>query len=124
MGSYLQAICDFPTPQNISDMRSWYGLINQVAYSFCKTAVMEPFRKFLKPSTPYVWTDELDKAFRDSKHKIINLVREGVNQFDVDRHTCLSTDYSKSGIGWVLQHNHAAVLPRRMEPNIGWRTLP
>ena len=47
--SYLQAIRDFSASQNISDMRSWYGLINQVAYSFCKTAVMEPFRKFLKP---------------------------------------------------------------------------
>ena len=33
--SYLQAIRDFPSPKNISDMRSWYGLINQVAYSFC-----------------------------------------------------------------------------------------
>ena len=32
--SYLQAIRDFPSPKNISDMRSWHGLINQVAYSF------------------------------------------------------------------------------------------
>ena len=47
--SYLQAIRNFPAPQNISDMRSWYGLINQVAYSFCKTPVMEPFRQLLNP---------------------------------------------------------------------------
>ena len=74
--SYLQAIHDFPAPQNISDMRSWYGLINQVAYSFCNTPVMEPFRKLLKPATPYIWIDDLDKAFKDSKLKIINLVKE------------------------------------------------
>ena len=113
--SYLQAIRDFPAPQNISDMRSWYGLINQVAYSFCKTPVSEPFRKLLKPATPYIWTDELDKAFKDSKLKIINLVKEGVDQFVVDRHTCLSTDYSKSGIGWVMQQKNckcAAITPR------------
>ena len=76
---------------------------------------MEPFRKFLKPSTPYIWTEELDKAFKDSKRKIIDLVREGVDQFVVDRHTCLSTDYSKSGIGWVLQHKNckcARITPR------------
>merc|ERR1711888_439824 len=50
-------------------MRSWYGLINQVAYSVCKTAIMETFRKSLKPLTPYIWTDKLDKAFKDSSLK-------------------------------------------------------
>ena len=119
--SYLQAIRDFPAPQNISDMRSWYGLINQVAYSFCKTPVSEPFRKLLKPATPYIWTDELDKAFQDSKLKIISLVKEGVKLFVVDRHTCLSKDYSKSGIGWILQQKNckcAKITPRCCEG--GW----
>ena len=27
---YLDAIRKFPTPANITDMRSWFGLINQV----------------------------------------------------------------------------------------------
>ena len=27
---YLQAIQDFPTPRNITDIRSWFGLVNQV----------------------------------------------------------------------------------------------
>ena len=26
---YLQAITDFPTPKTISDIRSWFGLVNQ-----------------------------------------------------------------------------------------------
>ena len=119
--SYLQAIRDFPAPQNISDMRSWYGLINQVADSFCKTPVSEPFRKLLKPATPYIWTDELDKAFQDSKLKIISLVKEGVKLFVVDRHTCLSKDYSKSGIGWILQQKNckcAKITPRCCDE--GW----
>ena len=29
---YLQAIETFPTPRNISDVRSWFGLVNQVAH--------------------------------------------------------------------------------------------
>ena len=33
---YLQSILDFPTPKNISDIRSWFGLVNQVAYAFAK----------------------------------------------------------------------------------------
>jgi hypothetical protein len=34
---YIEAIKKFPTPTNISEVRSWFGLINQVAYSFVKT---------------------------------------------------------------------------------------
>ena len=29
---YLQAILDFPRPKNITGVRSWFGLIQQVAY--------------------------------------------------------------------------------------------
>nr|XP_054762087.1 latent-transforming growth factor beta-binding protein 3-like [Lytechinus pictus] len=31
---YLQAILDFPAPSNITDVRSWFGLVNQVSYAF------------------------------------------------------------------------------------------
>jgi hypothetical protein len=30
---YIKAIRNFPTPIIISEVRSWFGLINQVAYS-------------------------------------------------------------------------------------------
>ena len=33
---YLQNIRDFPIPKNISDVRSWFGLINQVAFAFAE----------------------------------------------------------------------------------------
>merc|ERR1712215_248868 len=82
---------------------------------------METFRKFLKPATPYIWTDELDKAFQDSKVEIIHLVEKGVQQFKVDRYTCLSTDYSKSGVGWILQQKNCKcdnISPRCCEG--GW----
>ena len=39
---YLQNILQFPTPKNVSDVRSWFGLINQVAFAFCKGQVMAP----------------------------------------------------------------------------------
>ena len=34
---YLDAIRDFPTPTSITDIRSWFGLIKQVAFTFGKT---------------------------------------------------------------------------------------
>ena len=82
---------------------------------------MEPFRQLLKPATPYIWTDELDNAFVASKQEIIRLVQNGVKQFKVDRYTCLSTDYSKSGLGWILQQKNckcAAISPLCCE--VGW----
>ena len=30
----LQSIKDFPTLRNVTDIRSWFGLVNQVAYAF------------------------------------------------------------------------------------------
>ena len=50
---YLQNIRDFPIPKNISDVRSWFGLINQVAYAFAKGTVMAPFRDLLKPTNKF-----------------------------------------------------------------------
>ena len=41
---YLRAIVEFPTPRNITDVRSWFGLLNQVAYAFSMAERMLPFR--------------------------------------------------------------------------------
>ena len=73
---YVETIRNFPTPKNISEVRGWYGLINQVAYSFIKTEHMAPFRSLLCPNTPFVWTAELESAFVKSKEKIIELIHE------------------------------------------------
>ena len=50
---YLDAIRHFPTPSSITDMRSWFGLVNQVSYAFSATERMLPFRESLKPGTPH-----------------------------------------------------------------------
>ena len=68
---YLETIKNFPTPTNITDIRSWYGLINQVAYSFSKTKLMAPFRHLLSPATKFLWTEELESSFQTSKEKIL-----------------------------------------------------
>ena len=38
---YLPVILDFPKPTDITGVRSWFGLVNQVAYSFCMTKQMD-----------------------------------------------------------------------------------
>ena len=89
--SYLKAIQNFPTPRNITDIRSWFGLINQVSYAFASAERMPPFRQLLKPGTRFMWTDQLDSLFEESKSLIISEIHRGVEMFDKSRLTCLAS---------------------------------
>ncbi len=89
---FLEAIQNFPTPQNITDVRSWFGLVNQVSYAFAVAERMLPFRNLLKPGTPFQWTEELERLFIESKAQIINEIHKGEVIFDRTKPTCLATD--------------------------------
>lgn len=103
---YLDAIRHFPTPTNKTDMRSWFGLVNQVSYAFAATERMLPFRESLKPGTQFLWNDELQRLFDESKSMIISEIKDGVRIFDKSKPTCLATDWSKTGIGYWLFQKH------------------
>ena len=89
---FTDAIRKFPTPANITDMRAWFGLVNQVSYAFAMTAAMLPFKELLKSSTPFQWSDELTEELEISKAHICQAILRGVEIFDKRRPTCLSTD--------------------------------
>ena len=119
---YLDAIRDFPTPANITYVRSCFGLINQVSYAFAATERMLPFRQLLKPGTPFSWDYELNQLFEKSKSVIIGEIEEGIRIFDKSKPTCLATDWSKSGIGYWLLQKHCQCLST--EPfccRTGWK---
>ena len=102
---YLRAIRDFPTPKNITDVRAWFGVVNQVSYAFSMTEYM-PFRELLKPSTPFYWNEQLNEIFEESKLKIVEEITEGVRIFDTSKPTYLATDWCKIWIGHVLFQKH------------------
>ena len=119
----LVAIRDFPTPKTITDIRSWFGLVNQVSYAFSMTSNMLPFRKLLKPNSPFTWDTAMEEAFQVSKHKIVEEIKEGVEIFDKDKPTCLATDWSKAGIGFWLSQKHCSC--SKTDPyccRTGWKT--
>ena len=99
---FLDSITQFPTPKDITGARAWFGLVNQGAYAFSMAKVMRPFRHLLKPSTKFEWTEELDSLFKRSKDMIISQIKDGVRLFQPSRPTCLITDWSISGIGFLL----------------------
>ena len=44
----LKSISEVPRPSDITGIRSWFGLVEQVAFAFSKTKLMKPFRALLK----------------------------------------------------------------------------
>ena len=124
---FLEAIKAYPRPDTLSEARSFFGMINQVSYSFAMSSVMEPFRHLLKPDTwaaGFSWTEELEEGFKLAKERIIEAVANGVKHFEVGRETCLATDWSKQGIGFFLMQKwcHCEKLHPSCCPE-GWKLV-
>ena len=49
------SIKEFPAPNNITQMRSFFGLVNQVSFAFSIKETMAPFRELLRPSAEFYW---------------------------------------------------------------------
>ena len=127
---FLNAIRNFPTPANLTDMCSWFGLINQVSYAYAITDCMLPFRQLLKPGTQFHWNDTLNQLFEESKAVIASEIEKGVRIFDKSKPTCLATDWSISGIGFWLFQKHcecaskkALLLPNWLEDFTCWELI-
>ena len=102
MKKMVDAIKNFPNPKNITDIRSFFGLINQVSFTFASSEKMKPFRDLLKKNSKWYWDETLSSLFLQTKKFIINQIQHGVRNFEVDRPTTLWTDWSKDGIGFSL----------------------
>ena len=103
---YIDAVRDFPTPKSITDIRSWFGLVNQLSNYAQLRDLMQPFRQFLSPKIPFEWTDDLQDRFEESKRAIIDAIKYGVSIYDPKRITCLRTDWSNLGIGYFLSQKY------------------
>ena len=103
---FLANILSFPTPRSITDIRSWFGAINQISYAFAVAPVMDPFRHLLSSKVPFNWTPQLQQAFDASKQEILRQCETGVRSFDPKLPTALATDWAKFGMGFWLTQKH------------------
>ena len=104
--AHVQAIREYPTPRNITDLRSYFALVNQVSPFYAIQPELLPFRELLKKNSVFYWDGVLQKLFEESKTKIANNVLEGITRFEVGRWTGLLTDWCKQGIGYLLVQKH------------------
>ena len=70
----LSAIKSFSMPEKptITDIRSWFGLVNQLAPFLATVPVMAPFKDLLKKSNTkqVYWDEQLQEKFEQSKEVI------------------------------------------------------
>ena len=74
---FLDAIRNFPRPNSITDIRSWFGLVNQCSHYGQLSELMLPFKHLLSPKTQFRWTDDLENTFIETKRLIVAAIREG-----------------------------------------------
>ena len=76
--SILTAISNFKIPADITKVCLWFGLVNQILWSYTFSPIMEPFRHLIKPNQTFYWDDNLTNIFNASKQELIQKVKDGV----------------------------------------------
>ena len=111
----LTAIRDFQMPEkpSITDVRSWFGFVNQLAPFLATAPLMSPFRDLLKkPAGKTVYWDEcLQNKFIQAKEVICQLAKQGLAYYDKTRPTMAITDWCKDGIGFVVMQQYCSCSP-------------
>ena len=64
--------------------------------------------RFLSPKVKFEW-DEI-YAFEESKHLNIEAIKESLKIYDITKKTCLTTDFSNTGIGFSINSKALSLL--------------
>ena len=98
----LKAISEFPVPKDLTQLRSFLGLANQLT-SFLPDFVQNTtrMRQLLKKNTAWLWTEEINTEF--NRVKLLLTSDALVKPFDPKLKTQLLTDASRlHGLGFAL----------------------
>ena len=68
---YMDAIRDFPTPTSTTDIRSWFGLVNQVTNYAQLRDIMASFKPFLSPNLRPNDTNLHTPRLVSSRHRVL-----------------------------------------------------
>jgi hypothetical protein len=98
----VSAIVEFPTPKNLTDLRSFFGIINQLgSFSSEVSSAAAPLRPLLQKANMFAWNENHTKAFQDVKNTLVS--PPVLKPFDLTLPTILQTDASRTkGLGFAL----------------------
>ena len=113
----IEAVKEWPTPKNVSDIRSFLGLAGyyrRFVKDFSKIA--KPMTSLMRKDCKFVWTEKCEAAFQTLKEKLttapILTLPDGSGSYDV------YSDASKNGLGCVLMQNGKVIAyaSRQLKP--------
>lgn len=101
--SKVKAIVDAPAPQNVSQLRSYLGLLNYYGRFIPNlSSLLKPLHRLLCQDKAWTWTDQCQNAF--AKTKTALLESEALIHFDPTLPIQLACDASPYGVGAVVSH--------------------
>ena len=111
----LQAVREFPTPTDKTDVRSFFGLINQLGSFTDKIAELsQPLKPLLKGEYEFAWNEAHQEAF-DQVRQELTKSDAVIAYYDPKKPTSLHTDASRlKGLGFVL---------KQQQPDGTWRMV-
>ena len=104
----------FPAPRKMTDLRSFFGLCQQVGnFSSQIAAALVPPSPLLKKNLVWEWTTFHDEAFKRAREKLSTA--PDLSFYDPAHRTALHVDASRlHGLGFVL---------KQLKPDGGWRVV-
>ena len=97
----VSAIVQFATPTNVSDIRRFLGMVNQLSkFSPNLAEITQPLRELLVKENAWLWGEKQQRSF-DRVNEVLT-ASPILALFDPNLETVLSADASSHGLGAVL----------------------
>lgn len=101
----IKAILDAKIPTNVSEVKSFCGLVNHYSMFIKNCAdILHPLFNLQKKSVKFEWTDDCQRAVDAIKKDIVSNVV--LVHFDSKLPIILTCDASNKGLGCVLSHRY------------------
>ena len=99
----LAAIQDAPKPTNVGELHSFIWLITfYEKFISHQATIMAPLYALLQNNTKWIWADEQERAFEDTKRTLLESLM--LVHFDNKLQVMLSCKASPTGVSCVLAH--------------------
>lgn len=99
----VEAIQNAPIPKNVSEVRSFLGLLNYYgAYIPNLSSLLYPLNQLLCKKNEWAWSSECDLAFQKAKQELVSA--DVLVHYDSTLPVVLAGDASAYGVGAVISH--------------------